>query len=98
VDRSIIPTIIVRRMISYFVLLSIKNLFFGLALVALVYAALKRPLANVIDIGHTLDINVLAEGSKPKHIANHCSNSVAIFTRFFVRQAFRCGCSTGNPI
>ncbi len=49
VDRSIVPPSIVHRMVSYFLLSTLKNLLFGLALVALVYAALARHIIQIAD-------------------------------------------------
>ena len=49
VDRSIVPPSIVHRMVSYFLLSTLKNILFGLALVALVYAALARHIIQIAD-------------------------------------------------
>ncbi len=49
VDRSIVPPAIVRRMVSYFLFATVKNLIFGLALVALVYAALARYIVQIAE-------------------------------------------------
>lgn len=49
VDRSIVPPAIVNRMVSYFLLSTIKNLLFGVALVALVYAALARHIIQIAE-------------------------------------------------
>ncbi|WP_299849812.1 bifunctional diguanylate cyclase/phosphodiesterase [uncultured Roseovarius sp.] len=49
VDRSIVPPAIVRRMVSFFLLSTVKNLLFGLALVALVYAALTRHIIQIAE-------------------------------------------------
>ena len=49
VDRSIVPPAIVNRMVSYFLLSTIKNLMFGVALVALVYAALARHIVQIAE-------------------------------------------------
>ena len=49
VDRSIVPPAVVRRLVSYFVLATVKNLLFGLALVALIYTALARHIVQIAE-------------------------------------------------
>ncbi len=50
VDRSVVSPAVVRRLLSYFLLSAVKNLLFGLALVALVYTALTRHIVQIAQV------------------------------------------------
>jgi len=49
VDRSVVSPDVVHRLLSYFVLSTLKNLLFGVALVALVYTALTRHIVQIAE-------------------------------------------------
>lgn len=49
VDRSIVPPDVAGRLLSYFVLSTLKNLLFGMTLVALVYTALTRHIVQIAE-------------------------------------------------
>ena len=49
VDRSVVPPDVAGRLLSYFILSTLKNLLFGMTLVALVYTALTRHIIQIAD-------------------------------------------------